>query len=170
MTDNELETPDSQSVANNGDEAGQPNRGGAPAGNRNATTHGSRGWLALGSLPKGASYVRRLLGEMRRRLETAVLDNSGELGAYELAVVQTACRHEGRALLAGRWLRLEGDSLDVSVRLALLNTIGSASDSRDKCLRLLGLDLKRAANPWASIDSEPLPASPRGEVTKVGDA
>jgi hypothetical protein len=55
------------------------------------------------------------------------------------AVVQTALRHEGRARLLTRWLAKE-QALSVSERVQIATAIGNASDSRDRCLKLLGLD------------------------------
>lgn len=123
---------------------------GAPKGNRNRMTHGQAGWLATGSLPKGASYVRRLIGRMRSVLERAVLDSFGEVGPTEAALIQSACRHEGRALLAQRWLR-EGTDLPVKDRLAMLQVIGNATDSRDRAIEKLKLTPLSQRDPWAAL-------------------
>ena len=48
-------------------------------GNRNAMTHGKYGYLALGTLPKGASYIRRQLGEFRGVLESIIRERDGEV-------------------------------------------------------------------------------------------
>lgn len=121
-------------------ESTQEHRGGAPANNRNRMTWGGRGWAAIGSYPKGFSVVRRYVGRMRAELEAAVCERHGQIGVYEAALVQSACRHEGRALLLQRLLRVE-PGLSVTERLGIVREIGSASDSRDKCLKGLGLDL-----------------------------
>ncbi len=104
------------------------------------TVQGVRAYLAIGSLPKGASYIRRSLGKFRLALERSVLDKEGEICLYNAALIQTVVRHEGRAQLLTRWLRIEDADLKVADKAALLREIGSASDTRDKCLRLLGLD------------------------------
>jgi hypothetical protein len=128
---------------------GTTNRGGAPLANKNRMTHGQRGWLVTGSLPKGASWIRRVVGEFRRQIESAVLALHGEVTPYASAVAQSATRHEARALLAGRWLKQQGESLSLSERLQLLATIGTATDSRDKCLERLGLNRSPATkSPW----------------------
>jgi hypothetical protein len=127
---------------------------GAPAGNRNRTLHGVRGWAMIGSYPKGCSHVRRYVGRMRVELETAVHALCGSVSIYQAALIQSACRHEGRALLLTRWLRTESacstkaasepqakaEALSVTERLSILKEIGNATDSRDKCIRALGLD------------------------------
>ena len=113
--------------------------GGAPAGNRNATRHGVYGFLALGRLPKGASYVRRLMGEFRSELERAVVEAHGEVSLSNAALITTVCRHEGRALLLSRYLALEGDALKTLERASLLEAIGRASDARDKAIEKLKL-------------------------------
>ena len=125
-------------------------------GNRNATRNGKYGWLAIGSLPVGASYVRRCVGKLRRELEIAVQSQDGELGAYKAGLCQSAARHEGRALLAVRWLRERGDRMNDMERLAYLKEIGAATDARDRCLRALGLD--KPADPFAGLYSPRLPA------------
>jgi len=115
----------------------------APPQNRNATKSGLYGYLAIGSLPKGASYIRRLMGEFERGLRAAVLAKSGELTLYAAAVCQTATRHEARAMLLQRWLRkadAAGDKVPLMDRVAIMREIGAASDSRDRCLRALGLE------------------------------
>lgn len=134
------------------------NKGGARAGNRNRMTWGGRGWAAVGSYPKGYSAVRRYVGRMRAELESAVCERHGQIGVYEAALVQSACRHEGRALLLQRLLRVEHDSLSVTERLGIVREIGAASDSRDKCLKALGLDSGRQRDPWTTFQSDYLAA------------
>jgi hypothetical protein len=152
----------------------------APVGNQNRTVHGVRGYLALGSLPRGARYIRRLIGELRTALESAVSEaNGGEISIYHGALIQSACRHEGRALLLSRYLRIEPD-LALAERLAILKEIGTASDSRDKCLKAFGLDAVKSSDPWAiamnAIHSAPITtngesasASPPASHTRDGD-
>jgi len=120
-------------------------------GNRNATRHGVYGFLAIGSLPKGASYVRRLLGQFERHLREAVQEREGEIRTYHAALIQTACRHEGRAQLLTRWIREADDKLKLTDKVAVLKEIGAASDSRDKCLERLGLNEIASRNDIHSI-------------------
>lgn len=132
------------------------NKGGAPAGNANHFSTGLRGALTLGSVPKRYSYVRKIAGRFRREVETAALAVHGSLGLLELAYAQSATRHELRCLYAMRALRDGADDLLLADRLRLMDTIGNATDSRDKCLQRLGLDTRREdRDPWAIIDNPP---------------
>lgn len=81
------------------------------------------------------------------------------------ALVATLVRHEKRARLAERWLRVE-KALPLADRLRLLDVIGAATESRDKVLRQLGLEVipgTSASDPWAGLlSSQPTdtPTSP----------
>lgn len=120
-------------------------------GNRNALVHGKYAYLAVGRLPPGASYIRRLLGAFQRATEAAVVEAHGEIPLTKAALIQSAVRHEGRAQLLTRWLR-ESD-LSLAERLAVLKEIGGATDARDRCLKLLDLDRQDAHDP-ATIYAE----------------
>jgi hypothetical protein len=126
--------------------AKQRPKGGAPFSNRNATKLGLRGFIATGSLPKGASWIRRVLGEYSRSLLEAVLAVHGSVGLYETALVQSATRLEAECLLSGRWLKLDYDSLTVMQRVELRRSISAASQQRDRILERLGLAGKLATN------------------------
>jgi hypothetical protein len=114
-------------------------------GNQNATRHGVFGYLAVGTLPKGASWIRRLVGQFRRETERAVMANEGELSLYHAALVQSAARHEARALLLSRWLKQEA-AAKLADRVAVLKEIGAATNSRDHSLRQLGLNKTARGN------------------------
>lgn len=101
--------------------------------NKNATKHG----LRASGLPKGCSYIEGQVSAFRRY----VREQLGEMTLWQEATLQSACRHETRALLAARWLRLEGEALTVHERVALSKTISDATTSRDKALRGIGLDV-----------------------------
>ena len=122
------------------------NARGAPRGNRNRIASGLRSFV-LGRYPKGCSYVARQGHLLRRQLRQAVTENQGSTNVWSEAVIASACQHECRRLLLLRWLRLEGDGLKVLDRAALLDRIGAATDSRDRCLKLLGLDVRHDASP-----------------------
>ena len=109
-------------------------------GNRNRTTHGTRGFLSLGSLPKGASYIRRLMGLLRSELETAVQNTFGQITLEQAALIQSACRHEGVALLWQRWLRQRMAQLKASTLLQITKQISSSTDLRDRAIRALKID------------------------------
>jgi hypothetical protein len=73
-------------------------------------------------------------------------------------------------MLLLRWLRIEGDKLPVLDRATLLDKIGNATDSRDRCLKLLGLDaLSKPVDPWASIYTEPATSINAGRTNDSSD-
>ena len=85
------------------------------------------------------------MGQLRHSLENILIERESEVTIYDAAVIQSACRHEGRAQLLQRWLREldNGDkSPSVQDRLSILREIGSATDARDKCLKSLRLHEK----------------------------
>jgi hypothetical protein len=140
-----------------------PNKGGAPLGNRNRMTWGGRGWAAIGSYPKGFSAVRRYVGRMRAELEGIVCERHGEVSALHAALIQSACRHEGRALHLQRRLRvgIGPGGLGLNDELAVLKEIGNATDSRDKCLSKLGLEKPADPAPaWPTFDAAPAAGEP----------
>ncbi len=99
--------------------------------------------------------MRRLIGQFRHSLEDVVLQRVGEVSLYSGALIQSACRHEGRAQLLQRWLREldKGDkSPSIHDKLAILKEIGAASDARDRCLKQLGLHEKpQEDDGWPTI-------------------
>ena len=109
-------------------------------GNKARMSHGVYSFLALGRAPAGCGYVFRMIGQFKRAVEADVAERYGEISIYHAALIQTACRHEGRAQLLTRKLRQCEAELSHADQLATLKEIGNASDSRDKCLKLLGLD------------------------------
>jgi hypothetical protein len=106
-------------------------REGAQPGNKNATKHG----LRASGLPKGCAYIQGQIVSFRRYVRNELAD----LSLWQEATLQSACRHETRALLAARWLRLEAGELPIKDRVALLKTISDATDKRDACLKAIGL-------------------------------
>lgn len=128
------------------------------AGNTNAQRHGVYGYLSIGRLPKGAAYIRRQLSAFRRELERAVADQcNGDMGIRDAAFVHSACRHEARAQLLGRWLRCD-ECKTLGERLAVLKEIGNATDSRDKAIVALGLRRTPEHDPYADLYRTPIPA------------
>lgn len=114
--------------------------GGAPEGNQNATKHGLRsGRMALSDVPAGCSRIRAVRSKLRSALELLTLEVRGQVGVYEAALIQTACRWETHARLAARWLRI-GKDLTLADKLALSKAIAYGSEKRDLCLKALGLD------------------------------
>src|SRR5262245_13126618 len=97
------------SVGNSGGKLGRS----GPPGNGNAASHCVYAYLATGRLPKGAADIGRLMNSFRFELESAVRGKHGDVTLHAAALVQTACRHEARAQLLQRYLRVEPDlSLD----------------------------------------------------------
>jgi len=158
------------------------NRGGRPPlGNTNAATHGVRGFLTVGSMPAGCVPIQRALRRLRVALEDAVAAKHGEVDLYHGALIHSATRHEGRAQLLQRWLRIQGDErtivtktatqetngattkaatskqtgLSLLERMAVLREIGQATDARDRCLRLLGLDRSDKTDIFAALYAPP---------------
>lgn len=141
-------------------------KGGAPQGNRNALRHG----LRASKLPAGCKYIEIAVNSFRRQIEDAVSESVAQSGVMQAALVHSACRHERRAQLAERWLRINAD-LPLNERLGLLKTISDATDSRDRCLERLRLDVA-PVDPWqaAIAFSRSENESPRQLGLETGDA
>lgn len=122
---------------------------GAPIANCNATRHG----LSTGNLPKGCGYIKRTTNQLRNAVEDAVVEAHGEITLEDAAVIQTAIRWERHALLAQRWLRRETASLTPDQYLAFSRDIARASSERDKCIKLLGLGRRQAADMWPTVEA-----------------
>ena len=135
----------------------------APPRNSNALKHG----LSIGRLPKGAAYVANLTAKLRQALEDATLDIRGQVGVYELAVINSAIRWERHALLAQRWLRREAANLTPDQRLAFSREVARASSERDKCLKALGLYRTPRQDVLASFYAEPKPLPDDGTEPPV---
>lgn len=128
---------------------GKPGRSGPPRGNLNAARH----YLKAGKLPAKLQYVEHRINGFRRHLEEAVAKAKGEVSLVDAAAINSACKWERHGILAQHWLRHAEDEaadeskpnatrLSMADRLKYSEAIAKASDSRDKCLRLLGLDIK----------------------------
>lgn len=125
--------------------AGKP---GAPKANTNRTLHGLRG----SGLPKGCARLYRRINDFRRSLCQAVEGSAGSIDLHAAATIDSACQWQRHALLAARWLRIQHDELTADQRLAFSREVAKASTERDRCIRLLGLDAKPDASPWAMLD------------------
>jgi hypothetical protein len=113
----------------------EPNRGGAPLGNRNRTRHGLRGigW------PDGADSDKRNVNKLRRALADAVLAAGGNLDIPTCSLIEQIGDWERHRRLAARWLRTE-KGLTIDQRLLLSREIARASRERHSCLKLLRLE------------------------------
>lgn len=132
---------------------GQKGRSGPP-GNKNALTHGWRGYLATGKLPPGSSYLRKQLTAFRKALEAGVVAKAGEVSLTSAAAIQSVVQHEAHRQLLGRWLAAAPADLRLETRVATLDAIARAVDRRDKCLRSLDLDASLDGDDWAALDRE----------------
>lgn len=112
---------------------------GAPKGNANRLKSGRRAWSAVKRLPKGCGSIRRQLYAERDEIEVETGAVHGKVSLYHAALIQSAIRHSGRAHLLERWLRVQPE-MAFAERIATLREIGNATDSRDKCLKALGLN------------------------------
>lgn len=105
-------------------------------GNQARTLHG----LRASGLPRSAAYLGGQLRAFRRYLRDELAERGIAVRVYQEAIIQSAVRHETRALLAAKWLRDQDGDLKLEQRIQLLATISMATDARDKCLDRLGLD------------------------------
>lgn len=124
------------------------NKGGAPRRNRNRLRHG----LRAAQLPREARYIELAINTFRRQLEDTLTDAYGETTIYQAALINSACRHERRAMLAERWFRLSNGELSLADKLQLHKTISDASDARDKCLERLQLNVNES-DPWEGLSA-----------------
>jgi hypothetical protein len=123
---------------------------GGQIGNRNALKHGTRTILTSGRMPAGCGYIGRQVKALRSALNAEIAArHDGEISLLHGCYVQSAMRHEQRAMLLQRWLR-ETSDLSLDYRISLLREISAATDSRDKCLRAIGLDKDAADDVWAT--------------------
>lgn len=138
---------------------------GAPRGNANAVTSG----LRASSLPRGAEYVEREIRRFRAVIRQEIIATHGRVSTYDEAVLQSATRHETRALLAARWLRKGGETIPLDQRLALLSTISAATEARDRCLRAIRLDIDSPSSAIDALYSTPYSREPASEPAESQD-
>jgi hypothetical protein len=147
--------PDSPDACDPSHALPQParNRGGAPRGNVNA----GKAFLRSTKWPKEAKADEGATLAIRVDVVAALEAKHGSpLPPGMLALIGTMVRHEKRARLAERWLRVEKDP-PLADRLRLLDVIGTATDARDKVLRQLGLHTIGPAadsDPWQEFDRQ----------------
>lgn len=104
---------------------------------RNAQRYG----LTVGRLPRGLSHVRNAISAFRLKLERLVRAACGEVHLKHAGVIQTICRIEGHIAACQHKLREKADSLSAIEFLAFSREIARASVERDKCIRLLPLEV-----------------------------
>lgn len=82
------------------------------------------------------------------------MDNEGEITLSNAATIQTIIRHEARAQLLGRWLRLCEPELPL--RMQRLADISKATTARDKAIGTLKLDRAGDGIPgWPALPELP---------------
>jgi hypothetical protein len=108
-------------------------------GNRNSITSGTYSFLVTGRLPRGCSHITRITGRLRRAAEAATTERHGKLSLMHRCLIQAAGRHESRALLLQRLMRVKAETLTPEQQVSILRDISTATDSRDRALAKLGL-------------------------------
>ena len=139
--DSETDKPESNGKPRfgvNSNFKGRAGRSGAPKGNRNALQHG----LRRGKMPKGCEYIENRVNSLCRQVEDALLELKEGINIVDAASVNSILKWERHGLLAAHWLRHEAEKLSPTERLKFSEAIAKASDSRDKALRALNLDVK----------------------------
>lgn len=141
----------------------------APLKNRNAYRHGLR------SNQTSDPVVNNQLRAFRRSIREELAGVNGLPTVAQEALLQSAVRHETRALLAGHYLRREA-KLPIARRMELLAAISAATAERDKVLRQLGIvgsvNGKAAAGSdlWGSLDETPTsPADASGDTPPAAE-
>jgi hypothetical protein len=109
---------------------------GAQPRNKYAMRHG----LQSGMLPDGCGFITKQSSTFRRAVESAVLATRGQLGVYEVALIQSASTWYVHGLKARRWLRVAFDQLSNDQRVAFSREEARAFSERDRILKQLGLD------------------------------
>ena len=108
-------------------------------------------YLVLGALPKGASYISRVVRDLRAHVQKAVLDKYGSVSLPQGLLIQSACRHESQVLLLAKWLRDNPDA-PLAIRSSLLRDLSRATDCRDRALMRLNLDMSvNAKSAWDEV-------------------
>lgn len=126
----------------------KPRKRGAPIGNRNAMTNGSRiSRLSLGELPKEMSRVTRYCRDYRRALEAVISTQSdGEVNLTQAHLIDAACTHEQHAQVC-RWLmRRRISKMSTADIRECSKQIAQAKDARNKAVERLGLDRDKAGD------------------------
>ncbi len=138
---------------------GQPKPKARDGRRRNPLKHGLRA-AELGTVPRGASYIGRLVKQLRTKLEEKVEETKGEVSLQDSLAINTALRWEKHALLCNRWLAKESENMTHEQRLHYSREIARAAESRDKAVSRLNLTtdpvnlLASLYAPWTSPSLE----------------
>src|SRR5581483_7162882 len=126
------------------------NRGGAPKGNKNRTTHGLKGSQLPPKCIRDQFTIRQIVNAV---IDACEARHGHAITVHQSAIIHRIRRAATRDRLAARWLRLEGDKLPIEQRMALTEQMEAAAETIEKCLRLLKLDTAdaAAADPFAKL-------------------
>jgi hypothetical protein len=134
-------------------------QGQARAGNRLATKHGIYSSLAVGSLPKGCSFIRRQLNAFRVLIEDRVREATGGKeqegpdGLLRAALIASAVEHERIRRLANWYMAERGDTMPSDQAERFMGMAARATAERDRVLReVLG---NAASLPPTGEDGQP---------------
>lgn len=163
MSDNTLQSDQAglcEPCARNAPGTPRKSKGGAPVGNRNRQRSGVAAFAKTGQLPRGCSNIAKQVNVIREMLEIAVQQRHGQISVYHALLIQSCLRHEARAGMLTRWLRLvckDGETPEnLTERLAVARELSASTDSRDRCLKLLQIDSIPDAEDgeamWAEFD------------------
>lgn len=124
------------------------NKGGAPKGNTNGLTTGSKvRRLTVGELPPSMIAVKREGRAYRRELEAAVVAAKGEVSFTDSHAIDTAAAATIQAGVC-RWLlrnKQVGEMSAAEIR-ACMSDITKAKERRDNAVRSLQIDTPPALN------------------------
>lgn len=145
----------------------------APPATRKHRRHGVFSWCAAGRVPlkvKGGKHLRTVLRALRRGLLLEAESVHGRPATQlEQGLIASAVRHEGRARLLEMVIQRDWEALAVPERVSILREIGAASDSRDRCIKAIGLDKRPEPLPpslAAFLNSLP-PEPPAGQLAQA---
>jgi hypothetical protein len=144
---------------------GGKSRGGAPRHNSNASKGGLRG----SKLPPGCRGEANHIQGFCRRVKAEYEGKHGPMTAHAESILHRLRRAATKDRLAARWLRMEAATLTIEQRLQLTDAMAAASDTIEKCLRLLKLDAEHStADPMAAlrdlVASQTPPSTTPGET------
>jgi len=123
-------------------------KGGAPIGNTNGMTNGSRiHRLSLGVLPAKLSRVTRYCQEYRRGLEAVVAENNdGNVTMSQAHFIDSACTHEQHGQICRWLLRQRMETMSTSDIRECSKQMATAKDQRNRAVERLGIDRDTAAD------------------------
>jgi hypothetical protein len=110
--------------------------------------------LRSSKLPRKLRHVENSGNAFRRALEAAVLEAHGTITVRDASTIQSAMRHERRAMRIEMILARSPDLTDAE-QLDLLRQSAEATDRRDRCIDRLRLDAE--IDPLQAFFNQPDP-------------